>query len=93
VADAIDGRGSGVPERVAAEREAVLAFAGTIGVLGKPVGAVAPDEPLLGEVAEALAGDVLGGAVTKRLGIRPPFDAPIGDVLVDGGREVLDSFD
>ncbi len=91
MAGAVDGTATGSPERGAAARTAVLAFAGTVGVLGDPVGPVSPDEPLLGEVAKAMVGDALGGAITKRLGVRAPLDAPAGDVLVSGGERLLDA--
>jgi hypothetical protein len=83
--DAVGGAATdlrpGTAARDMAAEEAVVAFAGAIEVLGEPEVPLAPDEPLLREVAEALVGDLAGGAVTRRLRLDPPIDGVVGEVL------------
>jgi hypothetical protein len=79
VTDEVGGR-----DRQVIAEVVVRAFAGTATVLGEPVPPVPTEVPALRDVAEALVGDVVGGAVARRLEHRPLLGEAVGGIA--GGR-------
>ena len=93
LAGAVTGLEPGSPERGGAAREALLAYAKTLQVLGTPVPPVAPDDSLGEKLVAAVVGDAVDGAVGRRLRVQEGLDGIVGGALVDAGQELVGGSD